>query len=465
MCVQENGNHSQRGEAVQVVQAYRFALDPTPAQERALRSHAGAARVAFNWGLARVKAVMAQRAAEATYGLTGDELTPSVSWSLYSLRMDWSAAKSTVAPWWAECSKEAFNTGLNQLARALKNWDDSRRGKRKGKAIGFPRFRSKRKSRLSVRFTTGALSCEARHAVLPRIGRVKLHEDGRRLADLVFAGTARVLSATVRFERGRWFASFTVDAEISRPGPRRPNAVVGVDLGVKTLAVLSTGEEISNPQHLSRQPRKLRRLCRAMARRQGPDRRTRRNASNWWRRASAALGRAHGRVADQRRDSLHKLTTRLAAEFGTIVIEDLHVAGMMKNRHVARSVADASFGELRRQLGYKAAWHGGRLIVADRWFPSSKTCSGCGVVKAKLPLSERTYACAACGLVLDRDFNAARNLAALGRRELAGSGPDSNGRGADRQTPVRVQVAVKRQPGTRKRGQAGTVPTQEGIAA
>jgi IS605 OrfB family transposase len=294
---------------------------------------------------------------------------------------------------------------------------------------------------------------------------VKLHEDGRRLADLVFAGTARVLSATVRFERGRWFASFTVDAEISRPGPRRPNAVVGVDLGVKTLAVLSTGEEISNPQHLSRQLRKLRRLCRAMARRQGPDRRTRRNASNRWRRASAALGRAHGRVADQRRDSLHKLTTRLAAEFGTIVIEDLHVAGMMKNRHVARSVADASFGEFRRQLGYKAAWHGGRLIVADRWFPSSKTCSGCGAVKAKLPLSERTYAWAACGLVLDRDFNAARNLAALGRRELAGSGPDSNGRGADRQTPVRVQVAVKRQPGTRKRGQAGTVPTQEGIAA
>jgi len=145
---------------VRVVQAYRFALDPTPTQERALRSHAGAARVAFNWGLARVKAVTAQRAAEVTYGLTGDELTPSISWSLYSLRKDWNAAKGTVAPCWAECSKEAFNTGLDRLAQALKDWDDSRKGKRKGKAVGFPRFRSKRKSGLSVRFTTGALRCE-----------------------------------------------------------------------------------------------------------------------------------------------------------------------------------------------------------------------------------------------------------------------------------------------------------------
>jgi putative transposase len=180
---------------------------------------------------------------------------------------------------------------------------------------------------------------------------VKLHEDGRRLADLASAGTARVLSVTVRFERGRWFASFTVDAEISRPAPRHPDAIVGVDLGVKTLAVLSTGLEIPNPRHLAGELRKLRRLSRTMARRQGPDRRTGRSASNRWRRASAALGRAHGRVADQRKDSLHKPTTRLTVEFGTIVIEDLHVAGMLKNRHVARHVADASFGEFRRQLG------------------------------------------------------------------------------------------------------------------
>jgi putative transposase len=446
--------------------AYRFALDPTPAQERALRSHAGAARVAFNWGLARVRANLGQREAERSYGITGDGLTPSLSWSLYSLRKDWNAAKDTVAPWWGECSKEAFNTGLDHLARALKNWADSRKGKRKGKPAGFPGFKSKRKARPSVRFTTGAFRCEARHAVLPRIGRVRLHEDGRRLADLVAAGTARVLSVTARFERGRWLASFTVEAQVSRPAPRRPDAVAGVDLGIKTLAVLSTGEEIPNPRHLSGALRKLRRLSRTMSRRQGPDRRTGQRPSNRWRRASAALGRAHGQVADQRKDGLHKLTTRLAAEFGTIVIEDLHVAGMVRNRRLARHVADASFGEFRRQAEYKAAWRGGRVIVADRWFASSKTCSGCGAVKAKLPLSERTYACTACGMVADRDLNAALNLAEYGNRQVAGSGPETlSGRGADRKTPLGVQVAVKRQPGIAQAGKTGTAAPQGTAAA
>jgi IS605 OrfB family transposase len=440
--------------------AYRFALDPTPAQERALKSHAGAARVAFNWGLARVKANLGQREAEKSYGLTGDELTPLASWSLYSLRKDWNAAKDKVAPWWGECSKEAFSAGLDQLARALRNWGDSRKGKRKGKAAGFPRFRSKRKARPSARWTTGSFRCEERHAVLPRIGRVKLHEGGHRLSGLVAAGAARVLSVTVRFERGRWFASFAVEAEVSRPAPRLPDAVAGVDLSIRALAVLSTGEAVPNPRHMSGALRKLRRLSRAVSRCQGPDRRTRREPSNRWRRASAALGRAQGRVADQRKDGLHKLTTRLAAEFGTVVIEDLHVAGMVKNRRLARHVADASFSELRRQLEYKAAWQGGRVIVADRWFASSKTCSGCGAVKAKLPLSERTYKCASCAMVADRDLNAALNLAALGRRELAGSGPDSNGRGADRKTGPARQVAVKRQPGTAKAGKTGTAAPQ-----
>jgi putative transposase len=122
-----------------------------------------------------------------------------------------------VAPWWAECSKEAFNTGLDALARALKNWNSSRTGKRKGKPVGFPRFRSRHKTRPSIRWTTGAFRCETRHAVLPRIGRVRLHEDGARLADLVTAGTARVLGVSVRFEQGRWQAAFTVEADALEP--------------------------------------------------------------------------------------------------------------------------------------------------------------------------------------------------------------------------------------------------------
>ena len=445
--------------------AYRFALDPTPGQERALRSHAGAARVAFNWGLARVTAVIDQRAAEATYGITGDDLTPAISWSLYSLRKDWNATKDTAAPWWAQCSKEAFNTGLDQLARALKNWRDSRTGQRKGKPAGFPRFRSRRTARPSIRFTTGAVRCEARHAVLPRIGRVKLHEPGTGLAGLVAAGAARVLSVLVRFERGRWFAAFTVEQDVSRPRPAAPGAVVGIDLGIKTLAVLSTGEEIPNPRHLGTSLRKVRRLSRTVSRRRGPDRRTRQQPSNRWCRAAAALGKAQGRVADQRRDALHQATTDLTGRFGTVVVEDLHVRGMLANHRLARHVADASFAQFRRQLAYKATRQGGRVIAADRWFASSKTCSGCGTAKTKLALSERTYVCAACGLVLDRDVYAARNLAAYGEQIIAGIGPEINGRGADRKTTPGSLVAVKRQPGTARAGQTGTVPSQDGTTA
>jgi putative transposase len=144
------------------------------------------------------------------------------------------------------------------------------------------------------------------------------------------------------------------------------------------------------------------------------------------------------------------------------VVEDLHVAGMLANRRLARHIADAGFGELRRQLGYKTVWNGGRLVVADRWYPSSKTCSGCGTVKTKLALSERTYTCEVCGLVLDRDLNAARNLAALAAKTTtAGSGPVA-GRGADHKTRPGAQVAVKRQPGTAPAGKTGTVPPQGG---
>ena len=296
--------------------------------------------------------------------------------------------------------------------------------------------------------------------MLPRIGRVKLHEPGTRLADLVTAGTGRVLGVSVRFARGRWFAAFTVEQDMSRPPAASPDAVVGIDLGIKTLAVLSTGEEIPNPRHLGRSLRKVRRLSRTVSRRRGPDRRTRQQPSNRWRRASSALGKAQGRVADQRRDALHKATTGLTGRFGTLVIEDLNVAGMIRNRRLARQLADASFAEFRRQIEYKTAWRGGTVVVADRWFASSKTCSGCGAVKAKLLLSERAYVCTACGMVADRDRNAALNLAAYGEQIIAGSGPEINGRGADRKTPPGAPVAEKRQPGTAQADQTGTVPPQ-----
>ncbi|SFH05571.1 transposase, IS605 OrfB family, central region [Streptomyces mirabilis] len=186
---------------------------------------------------------------------------------------------------------------------------------------------------------------------------------------------------------------------------------------MKTLAVLadSTGEirTIANPRHLDTALRHLRRASHVVSRRRGPDRRTGQKPSKRWEKATTRRNKVHHWVANLRTDALHKLTTAVTAEFGTVVVEDLNVAGMLRNRCLARRIADAGFGEIRRQLTYKTRRNGCRVVAAGRWFPSSKTCSGCGAVKAKLPLHVRTYECDACGLVIDRDDNAARNLAAL----------------------------------------------------
>jgi putative transposase len=191
--------------ALAVIHAYRFALDPTPRQTRDLPRHCGAARVAFDWGLARVKANLGQREAERSYGTADADLTPSFSWSMYAMRKAWNQAKPDVAPWWTECSKEAYATGLDQLATGLKNWTDSNRGRRRGPRMGFPGFRPKRKSAPSCRFTTGAIRLEddRKRVTLPVLGRLKTHESTRKLQRRVSGGTAKVISATVRREAGR----------------------------------------------------------------------------------------------------------------------------------------------------------------------------------------------------------------------------------------------------------------------
>lgn len=398
-----------------MVRAYRYALDPTPSQDAALRSHCGGQRFAYNWGLARVKANVGQRDAERSYGLDADQLTPPLNWSAYSLRKHWNQAKGEVAPWWPQNSKEAYSSGLANLAAALGNWDRSRSGRGKGPRRGFPRFKGRRAA-LSCRFTTGAFGLvdrDRRHVKLPRIGVVRTHESTRKLARHVERGTARIRSATVSLRQGRWHVSLSVEIQRACPVLVQTDTVVGVDLGLKVLAVLSTGEVVPNPKHLESARKALRRLQRQAARRSGPDRSTGRMPSRRWCKSRSRVTRLHAHVANARRDGLHKLTTRLVRASGTVVIEDLNVAGMLRNRTLARHVAGAGLAEFRRQAEYKTTWAGVRLVVADRWFPSSKTCSACGVVRAKLRLSERIYHCQACGLVLDRDLNAARNLAAL----------------------------------------------------
>ena len=219
-----------------VAQAYRFALDPTPAQVGMLESHCGAARLAFNHMLGVVKANLDQRSAERSYGIADEDLTPAQGWSLAQLRKTWNARKSGVAPWWQANSKEAYNSGLDGLARALANWSTSRSGERAGAAVGFPRLKTRHRGARSVRFTTGAIRIEAdrHHVTLPRIGRVRTHESTRKLARRLQAGTARILSATVRYTGGRWQCAFQVIvAAKSRPGHARRSAASGGGCGCR----------------------------------------------------------------------------------------------------------------------------------------------------------------------------------------------------------------------------------------
>lgn len=434
-----------------VIQAYRFALDPNATQEASLRSHCGAARVAYNWAVSWVTAAWWQRGAEGSYGIPDEQLTPWRSYSLPALRKAFNEAKRTdprFSGWWEENSKEAYNTGLANAAAAFDNYARSKNGNRKGRRVGRPQRKSKRSASLSCRFTTGTIRTnDDRHVFLPRLGIIRTHESVRKLHQRASSGTARILSATVRFERGRWFVSFQTEVKRDLERVARPDVAVGVDLGVKVLAVLadSLGEirQAPNPSHYENALVDLKRLSRRVSRRQGPDRRFGIKPSNRWLKAVSERNRAHYRIANLRADTLHKFTTALTREYGTVVVEDLNVAAMMRrNRHMARKLSDVSFGEIRRQITYKTRRNGTRTVVADRWHPSSKTCSGCGAVKAKLPLRVRVFRCDACGLVMDRDENAARNLVALAAACMTGTGvagdrdvvETSKPRGADQKT-------------------------------
>jgi putative transposase len=437
-------------------QAYRFALEPNDRQRSGLASHAGAARFAFNWGLELVKARLDARAA-------GEEA--DVPWSLAELRREWNRAKAEVAPWWAENSKEAYASGLEALVRGLGNFSASRRGRRRGRRVGFPRFR-RRGHRDHCRFTTGAIRVEdERHVVLPRLGRLRTLEATSSLRKALAQG-GRLLSASVAREADRWFCSFTVEREL-RPEPNPHQDVLGVDLGLNRLATSSRGAALQSPRALRRRLHKLRRLSRAHSRKQKGSRNRRRSARR--------LARCHAGIANQRRDFLHQHTTRLAKSHGALVVEDLNVSGMLGNRRLARAIADSGWAEFRRQLRYKCQWYGSRLLVAPRFLASSKICSGCGAGKETLELGERTYRCADCGLAIDRDLNAARNLQRWGEQQLgllalptahltvAGSAPETlNACGGERKTGAAVPAAAE-EAGTERSRSAMSVsePTGE----
>ncbi|MGH3678415.1 MAG: IS607 family element RNA-guided endonuclease TnpB [Mycobacterium sp.] len=412
-------------------QAYRFALDPTAAQAAMLESHCGAARFAFNHMLGVVKANLDQRSAERSYGIAEQELTPVQGWSLAQLRKTWNARKNAVAPWWEANSKEAYNSGLDGLARALLNWSTSRSGARAGAPVGFPRFKTRHRSARSVRFTTGAIGVAAdrRHVVLPRIGRVRTHESTRKLARRLRAGTARILSATVSLVGGRWQCAFQVIVTGKcRPAHARrsPHRVVGVDVGVKDLLVVATADgvevaRVAAPKPLTRAQARMRAAQRRAARRCGPydpETKSHREPSKRWQRANARMGRIHAKVAAIRANEIHQATARLATRHEVVVVEALAVKNMSRRggrrkRGLNRALGDAAIGRIRTQLGYKSTWYGTALVTAPRSFPSTQLCSRCGV-KTKLRLRDRILHCRNGCPPIDRDLNAAINLARLG---------------------------------------------------
>ena len=391
-------------------EAVKVRLDPTPKQERLMVSHAGAARFAYNAGLAHVKEAI--------------DNGESPEWSHYALLRWWNAHKDTLAVnrdtgvvWWSQNSKEAYSCGLRSLAQGLSNWSKSRKGQRKGKRVGFPRFKLKNsvaRFAYSTDFTAPKVS-DPYGLKLPRIGRVHCMENVyKRVAG------AHLVRVSVSRRAGRWYASLTVEREsaaiTSVSSPK--GGAVGVDLGVKSLATLSDGAVIPNPRALGARLKALRKAQQALSRKvTGSARRGK---------ARERVARLHARVADVRADAINKATTMIARRYSAVCIENLHVAGMVKNHSLARSLSDAALGEFRRQLEYKTARSGATLRVVDRRFPSSKTCSNCGVVKAKLSLSERVFNCDACGTSMDRDLNAAINI------QVAGSAPETlNARGGD----------------------------------
>ncbi len=351
-----------------MIRGYLFALDPTDAQTEAFRSHCGAQRYAFNFGLALVRANLDQRAGQPRHRpgqLGGIDIR-------YPGRPEGRVPPIQVPP-------QPHELPVHH-----------RRIRARPRPPPHP-------------------APPDRPGPHPRVHPQARppHRDRHR-------------PATLSQQRGRWHVSLSVELPDPAPTPRIGAPVVGVDLGIKSLAVLSTGQTVPNPRHLDRSLAALRRAQRTVSRRRGPDRRTRTGPSHRWRKAKARVTALHTHVANSRRDGLHQLTTRLVRGHDTIVIEDLHVAGMIRNRCLARRLAGLGMAELRRQIEYKAADAGVRVIVADRWYPSSKTCSACGAVKAKLTLAEREFVCDTCGTRIDRDVNAAMNLAALADQAVSG---------------------------------------------
>ena len=370
-----------------MIKAHKIRLNPSPEQELYFRKAAGTARFVYNWGLAEWQR---QKAAH-----------PGQPHGVMAIKKDFNALKGQQYPWVYEVAKDVAEGAFTNLSAGLKNYFDSRDGQRKRARVGFPRFKVRKDRRQSFHLNNDRFRVSGHSLYVPKLGWVNMAEALRF--------TGKIMGAVVSKEAGRWYVSIAV--EMNQPESFQfSRASAGLDLGLKKLVVLSDGTQYENQVLLRSELTYLKQLSRRLSRRQ-------KNSSRWWR-AKDQLARFHGRIADRRVDHLHKLTTGLASTYAVLGMEDLHVAGMLRDHHLALSLADAAFGEIRRQLQYKSDWFGGRVVRIDRFYPSSQLCSVCGVKYPGLRLEDREWTCQNCGTHHDRDINAARNIHAEALRLL-----------------------------------------------
>ncbi len=363
-----------------VKRAYKYRFYPTPGQAEELVRTFGCVRLVYNRALEERTRAYRLEGRGVSYGESSAALT---AWK-----------KTPELAFLNEVSSVPLQQALRHLQAAFANFF--------AKRAKYPTFKSRKRSRASAEYTRSAFRW--------REGRLTLAKMDTPL-DIVWSRPlpegAEPSTVTVsRDAAGRWFVSLLVQEKIAPLPPVEQST--GVDAGLTALVTLSCGEQIVNPRHERRERRRLARAQRALARKE--------KGSNNRAKARLKVARVHARIADRRRDYLHKVTTRLVREHQVIAVEDLAVRNLLKNHALARAISDAGWRELRSMLEYKTAWYGRTLAVTDRWFPSTKLCSACGTLRQQLPLNVREWTCA-CGAVHDRDVNAARNVLAAGLAE------------------------------------------------
>ena len=375
------GSGSARRNYDSMLLGFKTQLKINQTQRQQLARHAGVARHAYNWGHGLCLGILSHN----THCSPEEKIKFPTAIDLHK----WlNKLVKPESPWYYEVSKCAPQYALRNLAQG---WQDCFRKKK-----ARPRFKKKgRQDSFTLDGTIKILS--SNKLKVPVIGCLKTYERLPVVPD--------PKNVTISREADRWFISFKIDVTVA-PTDKIVD-VVGIDLGIKVLATLSTGEIIKGTNSYRKHEKKLARLQRKVSRK------VFKSANGH--KAQVKVQKLHRKIANLRKDTLHKLTSHLCKNHAINVIEDLNVSGMLANHKLAKSIADMGFYEFRRQMEYKSELYGSKLIIVDRFYPSSKTCSNCGAIKDSLPLSERVFYCEHCHLKIDRDLNAARNLEKIGR--------------------------------------------------